>query len=182
MLARIRAGLSYANVMATIAVFVALGGGAYAAMTLPKNSVGRKQLKANAVVSSKVKNRSLLARDFKGGQLPRGPRGAPATSLWAAVGVEGLVLGGTALDATKHPHFRGVYAVRFDRDVSRCAALATAGSARGLRQTDPVFGDEVSLDNFPGRDVNGAANARDVLVREETQSGLEEPFFLAVFC
>ena len=29
---RIRSGLSYANVMATIAVFLALGGGAYAAI------------------------------------------------------------------------------------------------------------------------------------------------------
>jgi hypothetical protein len=39
MLARLRCCLSYANVMATIAVFVALGGGAYAAFTLPANSV-----------------------------------------------------------------------------------------------------------------------------------------------
>jgi hypothetical protein len=63
-------------VIATIALFAALGGGAYAAATLPKNSVGSKQLKANAVSSSKVKNRSLRAVDFKTGQLPRGPKGA----------------------------------------------------------------------------------------------------------
>jgi hypothetical protein len=66
-------------VIATTAIFIALGGGAYAAVTLPKNSVGSKQLKANAVTSSKVKNRSLLAKDFKAGQLPRGPRGATGT-------------------------------------------------------------------------------------------------------
>jgi hypothetical protein len=71
-MARIRSSLSYANVMATIALFLALGGGAYAALQLPKNSVGTRQLKKNAVVSSKVKNRSLLGRDFKAGQLPRG--------------------------------------------------------------------------------------------------------------
>ena len=41
--------LSYANVMATIAVFIALGGGAYAALKVPKDSVGNKQLKNNAV-------------------------------------------------------------------------------------------------------------------------------------
>ena len=52
-MARIRSSLSYANVIATIALFVALGGGAYAAITLPKNSVGAKQLKKNAVVSSR---------------------------------------------------------------------------------------------------------------------------------
>jgi len=75
-MARIRSSLSYANVMATIALFLALGGGAYAAVKLPKHSVGTKQLKKGAVVSSKVKNGSLLNRDFKAGQLPRGLPGA----------------------------------------------------------------------------------------------------------
>jgi hypothetical protein len=54
--------------MSTIAVFVALGGGAYA-VSVPRNSVGTTQLKANAVTAAKVKNRSLLASDFKRGQL-----------------------------------------------------------------------------------------------------------------
>jgi hypothetical protein len=75
MLRQVRSGLTYANVMATIAVFLALGGGAYAALKLPKNSVGSKQIKRNAVNSSKVKDRSLLAADFKAGQLPAGPQG-----------------------------------------------------------------------------------------------------------
>ena len=75
MLAKLRSRLSYSNVIATMALFIALGGGAYAAVNLPKNSVGSKQLKSNAVTSSKVKNRSLLARDFRRGQLPRGARG-----------------------------------------------------------------------------------------------------------
>jgi hypothetical protein len=67
--------LTYANVIATLALFLALGGGAYAALKLPKNSVGSKQIKANAVNSSKVKDGSLLAGDFKTGQIPAGPRG-----------------------------------------------------------------------------------------------------------
>jgi hypothetical protein len=67
--------LSYANVMSTIAVFAALGGGAYAATALPKNSVGAAQIKKNAVASAKVKDRSLLAKDFKAGQLPAGAKG-----------------------------------------------------------------------------------------------------------
>lgn len=62
--------------LALIALFVALGGVSYAAVNLPPKSVGTKHLKRNAVVSSKVKNRSLLRRDFRAGQLPRGPRGA----------------------------------------------------------------------------------------------------------
>ncbi len=58
-----------------LALFLALSGTAYAA-TLPSNVVGTRQLKDNAVTSAKVKNRSLLSRDFKAGQLPRGRRGA----------------------------------------------------------------------------------------------------------
>lgn len=48
-MARIRPKLSYANVMATIAVFLALGGGAAAALKLKANSVGSKQIKPDAV-------------------------------------------------------------------------------------------------------------------------------------
>jgi hypothetical protein len=66
---------SPALVVACIALAVALGGTSYAAITLPKNSVGTRQLKKNAVTSPKVKNRSLLAVDFKAGQLPRGAQG-----------------------------------------------------------------------------------------------------------
>lgn len=77
--AKVRSCLTYSNVMATIAVFLAMGGATYA-ITIPKHSVGAKQLKSRAVTShkikkgavssSKVKNRSLLAEDFKPGQLP----------------------------------------------------------------------------------------------------------------
>jgi hypothetical protein len=56
--------------MATVAVFIALGGGAYA-ITIPKNSVGSRELKSNSVGSSEVKDRSLgaidLERDVLGG-------------------------------------------------------------------------------------------------------------------
>jgi hypothetical protein len=41
----------------------------------PRSSVGTLQLKTGAVTSAKVRNRSLLAIDFKRGQLPRGPQG-----------------------------------------------------------------------------------------------------------
>ncbi len=59
-----------------MALFVALGGASYAAIKIPKNSVGAAQIKKNAVTSTKVKDRSLLAKDFRAGQLPRGARGA----------------------------------------------------------------------------------------------------------
>jgi hypothetical protein len=46
-------------------------------LVLPKNSVGAAQLKKNAVTGVKVKDGTLLAGDFKAGQLPKGPKGDP---------------------------------------------------------------------------------------------------------
>jgi hypothetical protein len=64
---------SPAMVVACLALAVALSGTSYAdILNVPVNSVGTVHLKANAVVSPKVKNGSLLAADFKPGQLPAG--------------------------------------------------------------------------------------------------------------
>ncbi len=53
---RIRNRLTYANVMATVAVFIAFGGSAYAATQLKANSVGTKQIKNDAVTGEKLKD------------------------------------------------------------------------------------------------------------------------------
>lgn len=86
MLGKIQRRLSYANVMATVAVFIALSAGSYAAIELSRNSVRsstikngqvkRADLGVNAVTSAKVRNGALLSADFKPGQLPAGPQGA----------------------------------------------------------------------------------------------------------
>ena len=47
-----RRHLTYANVMATVAVFIALGGSSYAAVTLSRNSVGSTQIRKGAVGAS----------------------------------------------------------------------------------------------------------------------------------
>jgi hypothetical protein len=73
--------------VAFAALMVALGGTSYAIAQLPANSVGSKQLKKNAVTAAKVKDRSLVAKDFKAGQLPRGDKGEPGAR--GAVGPAG---------------------------------------------------------------------------------------------
>jgi hypothetical protein len=83
-LARLRPHLSYANVVASIALFVALGGGAYAAITLPKNSVGSKQIKRNAVNGKKVKNLSLSGADINLSKLGKVPSAREADRAAAA--------------------------------------------------------------------------------------------------
>ena len=64
---------SPAIVISVVALFVALGGTGYAAVALPRNSVGTKQLKNGAVTQAKIKQHSLGARviNFKAlGQVP----------------------------------------------------------------------------------------------------------------
>lgn len=71
---------TYANVMSTVAVFIALGGVSWAAVTLPKDSVGATQLRANAVTGAKVKNGSIGPSDLSASAKvagPQGPAGAP---------------------------------------------------------------------------------------------------------
>jgi hypothetical protein len=64
MLRRIRAQLTYANVMATTAVMIALGGTSYAAFSLPDNSV-----KSNNIVDGQVKTPDLAKHAVTGKKL-----------------------------------------------------------------------------------------------------------------
>jgi Collagen triple helix repeat (20 copies) len=81
---------SPAMTVACIGLAIALSGASYAAVVLPRNSVGTPQLKTNAVVSAKVKDRSLKAGDFALGQLPAGPQGPMgATGATGAAGPTG---------------------------------------------------------------------------------------------
>lgn len=65
----LRSKLSYGNVIATLALFLALGGGAMAASHLGKNSVGAKQLKANAVTTKKIKKEAVTRKKIKKGAI-----------------------------------------------------------------------------------------------------------------
>jgi hypothetical protein len=83
---RLRPQLTYANVMATIAVFIALGGVSYAALKLPKNSVGTKQIKNGAVTPPKVSPATVTM--FKGAKGDTGPQGLPGSDTVATEIVE----------------------------------------------------------------------------------------------
>jgi hypothetical protein len=112
MLAKVRSRLTYSNVTATLALFVALGGTSYAVATgsigsreIGNNSVRSKDLRNNNVRGKDVRNGTigtrdvadggLLAVDFKAGQPPAGERGLQgerglpgqdATKLFAYIG------------------------------------------------------------------------------------------------
>jgi hypothetical protein len=62
----IRRHLTYANVMSTIAVFVVMGGSAYA---FAKHSVGTKQLKNKAVTTKKIKDGAVTGAKIAAGSI-----------------------------------------------------------------------------------------------------------------
>jgi hypothetical protein len=67
-----------------LALFIALGGTSYAA-TIPRNSVGTRQLKPSAVTTAKIRDGSLLTQDLspatvaglRGAKGDTGPQGEP---------------------------------------------------------------------------------------------------------
>jgi hypothetical protein len=69
--------LNYANVIATIALFVALGGAAVAA-GLPKNSVGTKQLKRGAVKTDDLRRGAVTSGKIRPRAVTAGKLGANA--------------------------------------------------------------------------------------------------------
>ena len=89
-MASLRARLTYANVMATVAVFIALGGSSYAALVITGRQVRNGSLtgadvKNESLTGTDVKNHSLRVRDFRAGDLPRGPQG-----LQGVQGIQGV--------------------------------------------------------------------------------------------
>src|SRR3954453_12177516 len=106
-MSRLRDRLTYANVTAALALFIALGGSSYAALKLPRNSVGATQIRAGAVRSSEVKNGSLHSADLTAGTRralrgatgpagAQGPAGAPAARFFAVVNAAGAFARGNA--------------------------------------------------------------------------------------
>jgi hypothetical protein len=59
--------LTYANVMATVAVFLALGGGM--AFALARNSVGTRQIKPHAVRPSDIAAGAVTSKKIRSGQV-----------------------------------------------------------------------------------------------------------------
>jgi hypothetical protein len=131
---------TYANATATLALFVALGGGAYAATALPPNSVGSKHLKRGAVVTAKIRNNavnrskvldnSLTGADIKESSIAKVPSATAAdTATHAAASA--------ALDKVTYKTAAG------SAPASSAANVATATCDSGQH----VVGGGVKLDN-----------------------------------
>ncbi len=120
---------SPAMVVACIALTVALGGTSYAAIKLPKNSVGTKQLKKNAVTSPKVKNNAITGADVLEASLGQVPSAASAvTATTAGTAAPSGAAGGSLTGTYPAPSLAA--------DAVTSAAVINAAQATGLRKAD----------------------------------------------
>jgi hypothetical protein len=192
MLSRLRARLTYANVMATVAVFIALGGSSYAALNLPKNAVGAAQLKTGSVRASEVKNGSLGAGELtrkaraslrgqqgatglQGPKGDKGDKGDPATTLWAVLNSDGTLRKGSGVVSVSGAQGTLWATVKFNRNIDTCAILSSIGRTGAGFSSGETVADEFVANGF----------ARDsVLVRTGDPAGTNAPrgVHLAVFC
>jgi hypothetical protein len=143
MLRSIRSRVTYANVVATMALFVAIGGTSYAALKITgrqvvDSSLSGRDIKNNSLTGADIANRSLQARDFKAGQLPAGPQGPPGSQ--GAQGPQG---------PTGKPGLTGV--LRNTGGVTGWVAVPPGGmvSARATCPTVVQVGDPPQLSFIP---------------------------------
>jgi hypothetical protein len=189
MIHRLRSKLTFANVASSLALFIALGGTGYAAIKLPRNSVGSAQIRARAVGSSELRSGAVTSRAIRRGTIatsdlstkaraslrglqgPMGPAGPAGATFRAAVPSGGTVAAGNALRAT-HQGGTNVYTVDFSRDLAGCiptATLAAVPSGAGVehpsagRITVQVSGSSVVVNTFAA-DGSQAEQPFDVIV------------------
>jgi hypothetical protein len=131
-------------VISVIALIVAMGGTGYAALSLPKNSVGSKQLKKNAVTASKikknaitgskVKNRSLTGADLNAGTVGKVPSAANADHAAAADNATNAGHAGSADSATNADAVGGLAVKKiFFREVTGSGVATTILDLGGLQ-------------------------------------------------
>ncbi|MBJ7358000.1 hypothetical protein [Nocardioides sp.] len=182
-------GSRYASITATLALVVALGGTSYAAVNLPKNSVGSKQIAKAAVKSSDVKNDGLTGKDIKESSLSTVPSATSADQLggktlrglsqWVHVETDGDIIaqsGGITVTDLAAP---GRYRVNFPTDVSACglnANVSAASPQADLGTFDPGMAMVVRSSTGP--------NAVQVGTADVAAGGTYEdkPFILTVQC
>lgn len=130
---------SASMVVASAALVVALGGGAYAQSQLAKNSVGSPQLRnnavtaqkigPNAVVSSRIKDGQVRSADIRNGNVQREDLAVGERTIWIAVrGSDGTGVRQSGEVTASTRVSVGRYLLTFNRPVNQCAWVASTSS------------------------------------------------------
>ena len=143
-------GSRYANITATLALVISLGGVGYAATQLPKNSVGSKQ----------VKNGSLKAKDLKKGVIPK------PNEAYALLGVDGSVT-----------HNKGITAANVTREGLSLYCIEGLGfSPTSLTATPALVGgddssQQVAIGFGPNGNLGCSSDTNQVIISTHTDAG-----------
>jgi hypothetical protein len=139
----LREKLTYANVMASLAVFLILGG-ATAWAALGKNTVGTKQLKNNAVTTKKLKNNAVTSAKIKGNAVTTAKiKNGAVTGAKVNVGTLGTVPSATS--AGNANTVNGVSLVRFAFNHNSPVGPLQILNVNGLQLTASCAGGAVTL-------------------------------------
>jgi hypothetical protein len=185
---RIRSKLSYANIAATAALFIALGGTGYAALTLPRDSVGAAQIRTRSVGPSELRSRAVNSRVIRNNSIrlndistvardalhgAQGPAGPPGMPFRAAVSSGGVTALGNAR-TVDHVSGTNLYRIDFGRNPTNCIFSATLAAV----QAGPV------LEQPEAGRITVSRDSTHVLVRTfgATGAAAEQPFHLAMAC
>jgi hypothetical protein len=193
--------LTFANVTAFLALFIAVGGTSYAAVTVTGRNV-----KDGSLTGRDLKDGSVTSKDVAGltaADLPpnlptgatgaTGPRGAPgeagpagangrpgadATNLWAVVQADGTLAAGSGVVSVQSCSSCGSYDVKFNRSVANCARIAVPGVVSNRQLGVPPEGGSVFTElSFDTSKVIVYPFSGGVAPAQQARA-----FHLAVFC
>lgn len=192
-MSKVRDMLTYGNVTATLGLFVALGGTSYAVTQLPRDSVGRAQIRARAVGPAELATRAVTSRSIRNRSVrlgdispsarralagapgpigPQGPKGDAGIVYHAAVSSSGALVRGNATGGGNAPG-DGVFTVEWARDVTTCQAVATLAFVPGGSVEEPP----------PGRIiVRPSGRGAEVRTFAADGAAVDLPFNVVVAC
>lgn len=157
----VRRRLSYANVIATIALFLALGGSAYA-VSLGKNSVKSKNIAKGAVRTADIHNKAVSAAKLRPGAVPSN---AIATNSVTATQLGPVVTRNKIVDSTS-PEISAFAYCKPGEQLLGGGGSASAGNMIP-RQSTPTQVDHDPVDGAPAQgwfvqfeNPNGATSER----------------------
>lgn len=167
----LRGKMTYSNVVATIALFLAVGGAtAFAAGKLAKNSVGAKQLKANAVTTAKIKNGAVTGAKIKNGTIT-----GDKINLASLGTVPSAASAGSAASATEATAVDGLHMAKISFAPSASDVPPTpVFSGAGLTLLAACVGKTVrftAMTSVPNSELYGSGNY------ESTYGGVESQNF-----
>jgi hypothetical protein len=169
---------SPAMVVALAALFVAMGGSAYALV------ITGKSIRNGTVTGKDLRNRSITGNDARrdsvgGGSIKESTLGVVPQSLmahgsarFAVVNGGGQLVRGRNAQAARTG--QGRYQVILNSDIRGCAYFATVGDASAAA---PPQNSQISVSSL-------GSNVAGVAVRTENANGgeVDRPFHLVVFC